>query len=80
MFLMDRNNSLFLLLAGRQGIRTFTSLVNHEEAQEVFRRYTFIIIGHNFDLLYSKLKAEAAIENSWNDTTAAMEGDICWDA
>lgn len=58
-YVMDQN-----LLAGGHGIRTFIPLVSHAETPENFRRYFCIAVGHHFDVLYPRLKAQAATESS----------------
>lgn len=58
-YVMDQN-----LLAGGHGIRTFIPLVGQPETPESFRRYFCIAVGHHFDVLYPRLKAESATKAS----------------
>lgn len=66
-YVMDQN-----LLENGTAIRTFIPLVKHPETPETFKRYFCIAVGHHFDVLYSRLRANEATAGSRRKSLGEM--------
>lgn len=67
-YVMDQN-----LLENGTAIRTFIPLVKHPETPETFKRYFCIAVGHHFDVLYTRLRADEATSESRRKSLGKLE-------